>query len=38
MADERSQLINMMLKEKEGGANLRTPQQRQKRAFHCNSL
>jgi len=38
MAEERTQLINMMLKEKEGGANLRTPRQRQKREFHCNSL
>ena len=38
MAEERSQLINMMLEEKEGGASLRTPRQRQKRVFHCNSL
>ena len=38
MADERARLINMMLKEKEGGANMRTPRQRQKRVFHCNSL
>ncbi|MDX1334073.1 MAG: amidohydrolase family protein, partial [Robiginitalea sp.] len=38
MAEERTRLFNMMLKEKEGGASLRTPRQRQKREFHCNSL
>ena len=38
MAEERTRLINMMLEEKEGGATLRTPRQRQKREFHCNSL
>ncbi|UCE68161.1 MAG: amidohydrolase family protein [Flavobacteriaceae bacterium] len=38
MAAERNQLINMMLEAKEGGTNLRMPRQRQKQAFHCNSL
>jgi imidazolonepropionase-like amidohydrolase len=38
MAEERSQLIRMMLEEKAGGASLRSPRQRQKQVFHCNSL
>jgi len=38
LAEERNQLINMMLEEKEGGTPVRTPRQNSKRAFHCNSL
>ncbi|MEJ2584841.1 MAG: amidohydrolase family protein [Robiginitalea sp.] len=38
MTEERARLVNMMLEEKEGGASLRTPRQRQKRVFNCNSL
>lgn len=35
---ERNQLINMMLKEKEGGAKTRGPRQNKKPKFHCNTL
>jgi imidazolonepropionase-like amidohydrolase len=38
MAEERNQLINMMLQEKDGSGNLRTPRQKQKEKFHCDSL
>jgi hypothetical protein len=38
MAEERHQLIQMMLEAKAGGSAVRTPRQRQKRVFHCNSL
>lgn len=38
MHEERNQLINMMLQEKEGGASLRSPRQNMRRAFTCESL
>ena len=38
MAEERNELINLMLEAKEGGASTRTPEQRMRRAFHCDSL
>ncbi|MBT8209101.1 MAG: amidohydrolase family protein [Eudoraea sp.] len=38
IANERNRLIQMMLKEKEGGANTRKPAQLKKEKFHCDSL
>ena len=38
LAEERNQLINMMLEEKDGSGKLRTPRQKQKEKFHCDSL
>ncbi len=38
IAKERNQLIQMMLKEKEGGSNTRRPAQIKKEKFHCDSL
>lgn len=38
MAEERNQLIDMMLKEKAGGSPTRPPRQNAKRDFHCDSL
>jgi imidazolonepropionase-like amidohydrolase len=38
MAEERNQLINLMLEEKEGGSPLRSPAQNARRAFTCDSL
>lgn len=38
MTAERSKLVEMMLDEKAGGAPVRTPMQKQKRAFTCDSL
>jgi imidazolonepropionase-like amidohydrolase len=35
---ERNELIQMMLKEKEGGGNMQKPAQRKKERFNCNSL
>jgi imidazolonepropionase-like amidohydrolase len=35
---ERNQLINMMLGEKDGGSPVRSPMQNIRRVFHCNSL
>lgn len=38
IAEERNRLIQMMLKEKEGGSNTRKPAQLKKEKFHCDSL
>ena len=35
---ERAELVQMMLKEKEGGSKTQKPTQRKKEKFHCNSL
>ena len=36
--EEKSNLINMMLKEKMGGAQTRVPMKREDRNFHCDTL
>ncbi|EAR00998.1 amidohydrolase family protein [Maribacter sp. HTCC2170] len=36
--NERNKLINMMLKEKEGGGKTQSPKNKKKEKFHCDSL
>ena len=38
VSNERNQLINMMLNEKEAGAKTQGPKQNKKMRFHCDTL